>query len=256
MTNISKIISAVILYILLIPGFSIAETQIHFATDSFPPYYYEEDSTLKGVQYELAKAVFDKMDTQIKITFMPWKRAVLIAEAGKVDGVFGVTKTEERQKWLIYPEEPLMLVTLTIFKRADDPFTYTGVSSLKGKTVGVIKGYSYGEAFDNSTLFKKEEVKNIGQNFRKMLLGRVDLVAGYSVVGKHILKSMALEDRIVSSQQAIHVTPIYVGFTRKPGHLQISEEFARMLKEYKMTEECHKLMRHLDLPDNAKLPCK
>ncbi|HAS90579.1 MAG TPA: ABC transporter substrate-binding protein [Desulfovibrio sp.] len=255
MLKIAKLISTVILCILLTPEFTIAGNQINFATDSFPPYYYEEDGTPKGIQYELAKTVFNKMDTQIKIKFLPWKRAILIAETGKVDGIFGVIKTKERQKWLIYPEEPLMLVTVTIFKRADDPFTYTGVSSLKGKTVGIIKGYSYGEAFDNSTLFKKEEVKSIDQNFRKMLVDRVDLVAGYSVVGKHILKSMNLEDRIVSSQQAIHVTPIYVTFTRKPGHLRISEEFSRILKEYKMTEECQELMLRIGLPKNANSPC-
>lgn len=250
-----KLISTVILCILLIPEFAIAETQINLATDPFPPYYYEEDGTPKGIQFELAKTVFDKMDTEIKIKFMPWKRAMLIAEADKVDGLFGVVKTKERQKWLIYPEEPLMLVTATIFKRVDDPFVYKGVSSLKDKTVGVIKGYSYGEAFDNSKLFKKEEVKSIGQNFRKLLAGRVDLVAGYSVVGKHILKSMDLEDKIVSSQQAIHVTPIYVSFTRKPEHQKISEEYSRILKEYKKTEECRELMRRIGLPDNVNSPC-
>ncbi len=89
---------------------------------------------------------------------------------------------------LIYPEEPLMLITSSIFKRIEDPFVYTGIPSLEGKHIGTTKGYTYGIEFDNSTLFHRDEVKDLRHNFLKLMAGRVDLVAGYLTVGNHIFK--------------------------------------------------------------------
>ena len=196
------------------------------------------------------------MYTRIKVDFVPWKRALLMAEAKKVDGIFGLRKTKNRQQWLIFPDEPLMNITSTIYKLVDDPFVYKDVPSLKGKIIGVIKGYTYGNKFDNSTSFRKEEVKNIRQNFLKLLAGRIDLVAGYRIVGNHILKAMNLEDKIVACPVAIHVTPLYIGFTRKPGNGKISRKFSRKLKDFKKTDKCDELMRKIGLPIEVESPCE
>ncbi|NDV23729.1 ABC transporter substrate-binding protein [Desulfovibrio sp. JC022] len=256
MKKIVNVIIAILVSILLMPEDCSATKKLIFATDPFPPYYYKEDGTTKGIQVELAKIVFSKMNTQFKIEFVPWKRALLMAESGKVDGIFGLRKTKERQSWLIYPEEPLMNITSTIFKRVDDPFIYDKISSLEGKNIGIIKGYTYGKIFDNSTLFKTEEVKNIRQNFLKLMAGRVDLVAGYRIVGNHILRNMKLESKVVPSPVAIHVTPLYIGFTHKPGNEKIVREFSNMLKEFKNTDECDEIMHKVGLPPEMKTPCK
>ncbi len=54
---------------------------------------------------------------------------------------------------------------------------------------------------------------------------------------------MNLEDKIVASPIAIHTTPLYVGFTRKPGNGKISQKFSRILKEFKDSEECEEIMK-------------
>ncbi|WP_421901475.1 substrate-binding periplasmic protein [Maridesulfovibrio sp.] len=255
MKNLSKSIIVILMAILLSPAYGFAARQLTFATDPFPPYYYEEDGTAKGLQVELAKVAFGKMHTRFEVQFLPWKRALLMAESGKVDGIFGLRKTKERQRWLIYPDEPLMFITSVIFKRFDDPFVYTGVPSLNGKHIGTIKGYTYGKEFDNSTMFHRDEVKNLRQNFLKLMAGRVDLVAGYLTVGNHILDGMNLEDKIVASPVAIHVTPLYIGFTRKPGSGKISQKFSRLLKEFKESDECEEAMHRIGIKMNMLTPC-
>lgn len=107
--------------------------RLTFVTDSFPPYYYTENGVTKGLQYELAKAVFKKMNIPFEIKFLPWKRALMMAESLQADGIFGLRKTHDRQTWLIYPKEPLMVARTVIFKPAESQFEYTGVDSLKGK---------------------------------------------------------------------------------------------------------------------------
>ena len=242
--------------ILLAPQSVFAARQLNFATDPFPPYYYEEDNIPRGLQYELAKIVFDKMHLGFKLTFVPWKRALLMAESGKVDGIFGLRKTEERQRWLIYPEEPLMNVVTVIFKRADDPFEYNGIQSLKGKKVGITKGYTYGSNFDNSTLFEKEQVSSIRHNFLKLLAGRIDLVAGYRAVGIHTVHNMNLQERIAICSNSVYTTALYIGFTKVPGYGKISHKFSQKLNEFKKSIDCNDFIKKMDIPKEMITPCK
>ncbi|NDV26405.1 ABC transporter substrate-binding protein [Desulfovibrio sp. JC010] len=250
-----RLITGFMIALLLIPACAFART-LTFATDPFPPFYYEEDGTPKGIQYELAKIVFSKMQTRFKIVFVPWKRALLMAESGKVDGVFGLRKTKERLRWMIYPDEPLMEVNTVIFKRVDSPFEYTGISALKGKKIGIIKGYTYGKEFDESTLFKKEEVADLRHNFLKMLAGRIDMVAAYRAVGIHVLNQMGLQGQIIPCPGKIHVSPLYIGFSKEPGNGKISREFSRILNEFKKSDECKELMQRLDIPQELISPCQ
>ncbi|WP_415718263.1 substrate-binding periplasmic protein [Maridesulfovibrio sp.] len=229
---------------------------LNFATDSFPPFYYEEEGKTQGMQYELAQIIFRKMNTKFKITFAPWKRALLMAKSGKVDGVFGLRKTEERQRWMIFPDEPLMNVYTVLFKRADDPFEFNGISSLQGKNIGIIKGYTYGTEFDKSILFSREEVANLSQNFLKLHAGRVDLVAGYRTVGRYMLKKMNLMDRIVECPGKINVSPLYIGFINNPENVETCRSFSIHLKKLKESADCKKIMRNIGIHPELVFPCK
>lgn len=250
-----RIIISAVMIAMLLPTCAQAKI-LTFATDPFPPFYYEENETTKGIQYELAKIVFSKMQTRFKIKFVPWKRALLMAESGKVDGIFGLRKTKEREHWLIFPKEQLMDVNTVIFKRTHDPFEFKGIPSLAGKKIGIIKGYTYGKEFDKSTLFNKEEVANLRQNFLKLLAGRVDLVAGYGAVGNHVLKKMNMQGQITKCPGSIHVSSLYISFTRKPGHGKISQKFSRVLNDLKKSNECDQIMRKLGILPEFISPCQ
>ncbi|WP_319779263.1 transporter substrate-binding domain-containing protein [Maridesulfovibrio sp.] len=251
-----KVIVTIMISLLLMPTCAFAKKKLIFATDSFPPFYYPKNGSPAGIQYELAKIVFNRMNTNFKIIFVPWKRALMMAEAGKVDGVFGLRKTKERERWLIYPEEPLMHITAVIFKHADDPFEYKGISSLAGKTIGITKGYTYGKEFDESSLFIKEEVSDLHYNFLKLLAGRIDLVAAYRTVGIHTLNEMHIQDRVTICPEAVYLSPLYIGFSRKPGNGEISLEFSRILTELKKSDECAEIMRRIGVKPELISPCK
>lgn len=236
--------------ILLVPEAAGAK-HLAFATDPFHPFYYQEGNSTKGLQYELAAMAFNKMHVSFDVDFMPWKRALLLAEAKKADGVFGLRKTKARKRWLIFPDEPLMTVSTVIFYRKGTNFEFEGLSSLRGKTIGVIKGYTYGEDFDNSPLFKTEEVATLKQNFLKLLAGRVDLVAAYKTVGLTAIRQMGLEDKISYDPRSVHKTALYVGFSKIPGNAAIVKEFSRRLKEVKDSPDCEGLLRELNMPQET-----
>ncbi|MFZ6871667.1 substrate-binding periplasmic protein [Undibacterium sp. Di27W] len=111
----------------------------------------------------------------------PWKRAVENAANGE-GLIFGISKTRERLRLFKFSlpifADQAVLVTLCTAR-----FSYNSVDDLKGKTIGIVRGTSYGEEFDrlSNVLFKVEDDtgNNLGR-FRKLFMRRMDAFLLYS----------------------------------------------------------------------------
>ncbi|OEU64814.1 MAG: hypothetical protein BA863_09065 [Desulfovibrio sp. S3730MH75] len=245
-----KILPVILAIIFLsIAGQSNGSQELSLVTDPFPPYYYEEDGKAYGLQYELIAATLKKMNKSFTIEFVPWKRALLIAKNKISDAIPGVLKTKDREQWLIYPEEPVITTKVVIFHRKEESFQYKNISSLTGKRIGTVKEYHYGKEFDQSTLFIRDEVCSLEQNFRKLLAGRIDLVISFKPVGLYTLYKLNLSDRVSYSLAPVHQAEMYMAFTKKPGNEHIAAEFSRVLKEIKKTPGYVKSLRKKYIPN-------
>ncbi|SDK90402.1 polar amino acid transport system substrate-binding protein [Maridesulfovibrio ferrireducens] len=228
---------AVTIGILFIPIPSIAKRQIFLATENFPPLYYQEDGKNKGIYCELLDRTFKEIKITYKLSLMPWKRALRMAETQKSDGIPGTAKNKHRNRVLIFPDEPLSELEVVIFHRKGEDFKYNGISSLKGKKIGIIKGYTYGEEFDQSNLFTKEEVSLLKLNFLKLKIKRLDLVIAYKVVALYTLEKMNLTDQFSYSPNPVRHAAMYLAFSQKPGNGRLAKKFSRALQKIKNTKE-------------------
>ncbi|MBI9111865.1 ABC transporter substrate-binding protein [Maridesulfovibrio ferrireducens] len=230
------LIIAIMLTILFIPAPSIAKKHLSLVTDSFPPLYYQENGKNKGSYCELLDLTFKEMKIPYTLSFMPWERALRMAETQKTDGIPGTAKTEKRARRLIFPEEPLSIIDIVLFYRNNEEFQFNGTSSLAGKKIGTINGYSYGEEFDQNNLFIKEEVSSLKLNFLKLKAKRIDLVIAYKEVGLHTLQKLNLADQITYSPTPVHSSALYLAFSQKPGHGRLAKKFSRALRKIKKTK--------------------
>ncbi len=120
-------------------------------------------------------------DAEFEIQRYQWKRALLLAQAGK--GIlYGASITPERKKTLKFSEafysEQVWVVT-----RCDQQFNFHTVADLKAKTIGLIRESTYGEELDlaKEQLFKPEfDMNNSRARFQKLLKRRLDAVLSYS----------------------------------------------------------------------------
>lgn len=208
------IFSLFILAICFCPVDSFAGQKLYFATDYFPPYYYSENGTIKGSAYRLIQLTLAEMKTPFSLKFVPWKRGLLLAVNKKTDGIPGAAWSKDRAQKLYFPDEPLVVTEIVIFYNKKTPFQYAGINSLKGKKVGVIRGYVYGKIFDNSNVCKKEFGESLEQNFRKLNAGRIDLVIAYKNPGLYKLKRVNLEKEISFSPVPINRIPIFLAFSK------------------------------------------
>lgn len=96
-----------------------------------------------------------KLDIKIKLVRLPWKRCMLEAQSGKVDGLIAASFTKERSVWGVYPTKSngqldsslkLHSDSYTVYVRKDSMIRWENgkFSNLGNNQIGVQLGYSVG----------------------------------------------------------------------------------------------------------------
>lgn len=127
------------------------------------------------------RKLFDYLEQELNIVFdikrYPWARAERNALSG-AGLIFGLPKTEARQRELRYSDvagsNSLWLVT-----RSDATFPFATLDDLRGKTVGAVRGYTYGDEFERrrNKLFRvDDDIASRAARLQRLLLKRVDAV--------------------------------------------------------------------------------
>lgn len=117
------------------------------------------------------------LQIKFEIRRYPWTR--LLANARTGEGiVFGLSKNRERMQTYQF-SEAIYANYVWLVTRSDATFVYNNMLDLKGKTVGVIRGTSYGDEFDHqrNVLFQVEEdLGSHGARLKKLINKRMDVM--------------------------------------------------------------------------------
>lgn len=130
------------------------------------------------------RKLFDQLERELGVTFdikiYPWPRAERNAREG-AGLIFGLPKTPERERALRYSDAAASN-TLWLVTRSDATFPFRTMDDLRGKTVGAVRGYSYGDEFERhrNRLFRvDEDIASRASRLQRLLLKRVDAVLLY-----------------------------------------------------------------------------
>jgi polar amino acid transport system substrate-binding protein len=131
------------------------------------------------------RKLFDHLETELNVIFdvkrYPWPRAELKALNG--DGlIFGLPKNPERERPLRF-SDPTSSNTLWLVTRSDATFGFASLADLRGKKIGAVRGYGYGEEFERAReagVFRVEDdLPSRVTRLQRLLLKRVDAVLLY-----------------------------------------------------------------------------
>jgi len=226
----------VFLFICVISFFAGAET-FQLVTLEYPPYEYTEDGKVKGIAVEVVKEAFKRMGHDVKITVLPWKRALMNVQEGSSDAIFTAYKTEEREKFLDYSKEVLMPQRTAFFVLADSGITFDGdLGKLKGKKIGTVIGVSYGEKFDTaikSGQISTDSVKVGELNIKKLLAKRVQLIVSNEYGALFILSKLKAKKKVKMLQPVLQDIPSYIGFSKKRKLSKLRDLFDTTLQKMK-----------------------
>ncbi len=185
-----------------------AADTITLVADKWCPYNCTPGAEQPGFLVEIARRAFEQAGHKLEYRLMPWKRALVEAKKGNVNGVIGFTK--RNVKGFVTTREKLVTAREVFFTKAGNPWKYHSVKSLEEiKRIGFPNGYHYNPEID--AYVKK------GKNV-------------YLVPGEHPLRSlvkMLLYNRIQAFPENANVVEYYLKQNGMTGKLVIAGEYSK-----------------------------
>ncbi len=214
------------------------------AADPWPPFLDPAHPKL-GLTVELVRAAYATQGYKVELAVVPWARAENGVREGRYDVLLNTWMTGKRKEYLIF-SQPFASNEIKFIKRRGDPFEFTGLESLKGKRIGVIRGYGYEEAFISSTLFVREDVTGLMENIHKLLAKRIDLTLEDVIVAQAVLAAddATLLGRVQFVEKSLSVNPLYLTSGRSnPRGQELIDAFDRGLARIKADGTYQKIMK-------------
>lgn len=167
----------------------------------------------QGIYPALVGAAFAAMGRPCELQALPFRRLLSETDAGHVLAGAVIRTPERERRWLF--SQPYFVERLAVYSTGAP---YKGLDSLAGKHVGVIRGWSYGDAFDTARrqgLFVCEEVATDTSNFAKLLRGRIDFAVATELGGRMLQQLPSYEGRVLVSSVPLGATPIHLAVLRE-----------------------------------------
>jgi polar amino acid transport system substrate-binding protein len=214
-----------------------AQTPLDILTLEFPPYAYTEHDEIKGFAVELVREAFDRMNVAMEIRILPWARSIRYLQDGDADGLFAMIKTDEREAFADYPENPLVYENRSFFAHKDADISFDGnLREFKDFRIGDVHGFSHGEKYDNAV--KEGILTNIDytnsneQNVKKLVNKRLDLIISDKYIVWDLLKQMNAQG-MLKHVYDLEQIPSYLAFSKKRNLSGIIAQFDQALADMK-----------------------
>jgi len=202
------------------------EQKLTIAVDNYPP-YYGKDLVYGGFMTKVVVEALKRAGYEAEIKFVPWKRAVEGAKAGRYHGIYTLWHREERKEWFVYSAPIPPASEIGFYKRKDKDISFKTFQDLKPYKVGVGRGYATPPGFDEASL-KTSLAKDDEENLRKLHKGRIDLALTDKLVAQYVIDTKipnAVSD-LEWLPPALHVETNHFAFSRK------TNDFATKLADF------------------------
>lgn len=180
----------VVLMSLSFASSSFAEETIRLANGEWEPYISE---WLKhyGIYSHIVTEAFALEGVKVEYVFLPWARGEDMSQEGELDGNIAYALSSKFKKHYYY-SDPFAEGIKVFFHLKSFKFDWNTYEDLKGIEIGATIGYLFGEKFEQAEKAKKilvERVPTDEINFRKLLVGRIQLIPQTMGVGYGVLQS-------------------------------------------------------------------
>ncbi|MEW5774627.1 MAG: transporter substrate-binding domain-containing protein [Thermodesulfobacteriota bacterium] len=214
------------------------------------PYTFTENGAARGFEIDILREVLQGMGRKAEFVGFPWKRCLASLAEGQADALVSLLLTPERAEYTLYPEEHISTSRTVLFTAADKAVPFAGdLAHLQGLKIGVILGFSYGEAFDNAEFLDKEPAVDVNILINRVVSGRNDLAAENQAVAMASAARLGVRDKLRFLEPPIHTQKLYVGFSKARGHERLAAEFSRALAAFKASPRYREILRAYGVAD-------
>lgn len=206
------------------------------------PFMSVEHGRPTGIYPDMVRAIFADAKVDLITESAPFNRVL-----GNVDrgtwGAGGILKTPARLARYDYSDY-LHMETLVVYYARSRPFRVREIADLRGKRVGVLLGWSYGEAFDiaaNDLDIQVSRVPTDEVNFRKLQLGRLDVVIVLDEAAQRLVATGKFYD-LVQSPQIFRQNPSFIAFNKLSHRQELLEKLNRSIRRLRASGRLEKIV--------------
>ena len=180
------------------------------------PYACDVSGSRSGFTVDIARAALESEGHKVVHKNLPYDRALVEAESGRIDAVMPTFKGEAPN--FVFPSSAVSLTEYCFYVPEDEPRRYSGLDSIENMRFVATSGYSYGEDMDAYISNNQDE--------RVILIGGDDVSNRLREIVRRGRVDALLDDRLLfdSSQNSVGLVNAGCLEDRHAGYLALSPE--------------------------------
>ncbi|WP_422403366.1 substrate-binding periplasmic protein [Pseudomonas sp. GZD-209] len=233
-----------LLLVLLSGALQAAEVVRYCDYPVYPPVSWSDGKQPRGLAPTVVRELFGRLGYRVEMVVLGnWQRCLLDAAEGRVDVVLAYA-SQQRAQAMRFSTVPVLREEVAVFANRQRPLKFSSLEDLARYRGGLLFGESYGADFDRFVARHQniEWVSDSGQNFGKLMRGRIDFVIQERRTGQLFVEHLPGARDIVALGPALSVDYLRVAVSR---HSPLSEHMNEIDEQLQKMTEAGELERWL-----------
>jgi ABC-type amino acid transport substrate-binding protein len=185
--------------------------------------WMDQGGELQGVRVKVLKELNNRLaKDKIELKYvtspegqLPIARAMKDILDGRYEAYFGLIYSKAREdEGFVFGKEEIYSIPTVVWTRTNNRFTYAGLSSLKGKKIGLVIGYPFLDDVKNPDFTVDRTAPDDEVNVQKLLSGKVDaIIDNLTRTGTAVVRLKAT-DKITYSKEPFENSRFLVAYNR------------------------------------------
>jgi len=232
------------LLISLTSFYAFSKETVRLAIGEWAPYTSEKNVKGKFLEHVVTEA-FKLEGIDVIYKYFPWKRSYIQVQNGEFDGTFPWNKTKERKGEFYIHKLSLYKDEAVYYHLKNNAFNWNTIDDLKQYNVGVTIGYKHEKLYKEKGI-TVEPVASEELNFKKILVGRIDVYRTSKIVGYETINRLfSFEDaaRFTHHPTVIEEDDYFILFSKNtPNGKHFALRFDSGLKQLKASGAYDKII--------------
>lgn len=201
------------------------------------PFYYTENGKLQGFSIDILDYVAAHSKYEFEYIIRPWPRAIYLATQGEIDILMALVKTPKREQKYHFIEPSFADEVNQLFTLMGNDFEFAGnLKELIPYSIGTVRGYSYGEYFDQASYLNKSPALSEEILLKLLLSKQIDMLISNPLLFNNILLKESSFTHVKAIKPYISLTPVYTALTkRRKDASEIKKTMSELTQQLKLS---------------------
>jgi polar amino acid transport system substrate-binding protein len=202
-----------------------------------------------GLGPDLLREICRRSGDTVQFAMYPWVRAQALVEQGEADILVGPYKTPEREARFAFSDRAFYQDRMLFYVRAGTNVQWDGsFGQLRGKRIGTVRGWAYGNGFDQArSSMQIENVPTLESGLLMLIHERIELLATNYRNTEGILPRLEMTGKVRPILPVIDVQNGYFAFPKSQEHDGLRSRFNEIFNSMVVSGELARIARRHDV---------